>query len=106
MDHFRQFMGRTLGCTDGTVATYAGDTMEDSHSFMTINNAQFVYLKNLILGSMDRALGVTRVTPEDLVATNMVLETYRMGICNAPDCNTTRASGPPIGIASSSTSTA
>jgi len=80
--HLIQFFGAALGCDDGTIGTYAGATMSASHSFMTINNANFNYFNQVVLGVM----GGAGVTPADQTAVLGVLETTRVSICNQADC--------------------
>jgi len=102
--HLIQFFGAALGCSDGTIGTYAGANMTAAHNFMIINNANFNYFNQAVLGVM-RGAGVTAA---DLTSVLAVLETTRASICNQADCVATSApsSGPSSAATSSATSAA
>jgi len=94
--HLIQFFGAALGCSDGTIGTYAGANMTAAHNFMIINNANFNYFNQAVLGVM-RGAGVTAA---DLTSVLAVLETTRVSICNQADC------GNPTSVATSVATTA
>jgi truncated hemoglobin YjbI len=98
--HLVQFFGQALGCTDGSIGPYQGATLVNSHSFMQINNAQFNYFNQVILG----LLAFGGVAPADIAAAAAVLETTRNGVCNQPDCFPATGSSHPSGSASGSAS--
>jgi len=100
--HLIQFFGAALGCSDGTIGTYAGANMTASHNFMIINNANFNYFNQAVLGVM-RGAGVTAA---DLTSVLAVLETTRASICNQADCVLAATSVATSVATSSATSSA
>jgi len=81
--HLVQFFGVALGCTDGTIGAYTGNSnMAQVHAQFPINNASFVFFNKAVIDVM----GGLGVAAADLTTVAGVLEGTRDAICNQPDC--------------------
>jgi len=80
--HLVQFFHAALGCTDNTTGAYQGATLPASHTFMSINNAQFGYFEAAVGNVLTKA----GVSATDLAGAVTILETTRASICNQADC--------------------
>jgi len=77
-----QFFGGALGCTDGTITTYTGPSMQIVHQNMPITLTYFQTFCSALLGVM----GGFGVSQTDLNTVNATLQTTLPAICNQPGC--------------------
>jgi len=100
--HLVEFFGSALGCSDGTIGTYQGNTdLKAVHAQMPITLAFFNAFNNAVISSC-QSLGVTDQT--DLNGVLTVLQSTMSLICNQPDC--TASTGTPATTAAAASTTA
>jgi len=80
--HLIQFFGAALGCSDGTIGAYQGNSMVIAHQNIPINNATFEGFNGAVIAVL-KGFGVSQA---DLTSVMAVLEGARVGICNQADC--------------------
>jgi len=83
-DHLVSFFGGALGCSDGTIATYAGQSLKDAHTGMGVTDAAFNTFNSALMGILkpfisaaefDTVYGVLNSTRADIVATSTTATT-------------------------------
>jgi truncated hemoglobin YjbI len=80
-DHLIQFFGLALGCSDNTIAPYAGRTdMKAVHKNMPIGKVEFDTFNEVVIGVMKK----NGVADADLVGVLAVLQSLAPAICNDP----------------------
>jgi len=88
--HLVQFFGSALGCTDGSIGSYAGAPLTTAHAGLGITVAQFNQFNSILLGVMT-SLGVS---PADVAAVSGVLNgTQSQIVSGSAGTTTTKASG-------------
>jgi hypothetical protein len=100
-DHLVQYFGGALGCSDGTIATYAGQSLKDAHLGMGITLAAFEAFNAAIMGVIATAIPVGS---PDYLTVYGVLNGTKSDVCTASDCFGASSSGASSSGASSSKS--
>jgi len=99
--HLIQFFGGALGCSDGTIGKYTGQSLLDAHAGMNVSLLAFNTFNAALMGVIGTAIAPG--TP-DYNAIYTLLNGTKDQVCTAPDCGTVSTSGASSSGASSSKS--
>jgi len=84
-NHLVQFFGQALGCSDGTIGTYAGQSLKDAHLGMNVSLAAFDTFNAAIMGVLATNPKLS-VGSADYLTVYGVLNGTKSDVCTAADC--------------------
>jgi len=81
--HLVEFFGLALGCSDGTIGNYTGQTLKDAHFGMNVSLAAFDAFNAAIMSVIATAIPTTNPDYNTIYG---VLNGTKSDVCTAPDC--------------------
>jgi len=81
--HLVQFFGGALGCSDGTIGNYTGQTLTAAHAGMLINQVAFDTFNGALMGVIATAIPKGSADYNTIYA---LLNSTNSQVCTTPDC--------------------